>query len=91
MAAGIKTGGRRKGAPNKAKKAEREEIAASGLMPLDYMLSVLRNEFETPERRAWAADKAGPYCHPRLAQIEHGNKAGEKFIVSLEAKYTGIL
>ena len=40
---GIKTGGRRKGTPNKTKVAERKAIAKSGLMPRDYMLKLMRD------------------------------------------------
>lgn len=43
MAKGTKTGGgSRKGIPNKATAKREAEIAASGLTPLDYMLSVMR-------------------------------------------------
>lgn len=65
-------GGYRKGAGRKpgsktTKRAEEAiKAAEEGITPLAYMLSVLRNEAETPERRSWAADKAAPYMHPRL-------------------------
>jgi hypothetical protein len=41
MAKGVKTGGRKKGVRNKATAAKAAEVAASGLTPLDYMLSLL--------------------------------------------------
>jgi hypothetical protein len=72
MAAGRKTGGgSRKGRPNKATAAREVEIAASGLTPLGYMLSILRDEGADPAARGWAAQHAAPYVHPRLAAIEH--------------------
>jgi hypothetical protein len=40
------------------------------LTPLEYMLAVLRDLNETPDRRAWAATTAAPYIHPRLHAIE---------------------
>src|SRR5262245_15567308 len=40
---GHKTGGRQKGTPNTATAAKAAAIEASGLTPLDYMLSVLRS------------------------------------------------
>jgi hypothetical protein len=50
-------------------------IEASGLTPLDYMLSILRDEGATPAERIDAAKAAAPYVHPRLAAIEHaGNE-----------------
>jgi hypothetical protein len=38
------------------------------LTPLDHMLQVLRDPFQAAERRDWAAEKAAPYCHAKLAQ-----------------------
>ena len=42
MAKGRKTGGRKKGTPNKITAAREANIAASGLTPLDFMLGVMR-------------------------------------------------
>lgn len=67
---GERRGGRTKGTPNK-KTAERiEAIEASGLVPLDFMLPVLRDEAESMENRMWAAEKAVPYVHAKLASVE---------------------
>jgi hypothetical protein len=79
---GIKGGkrpgaGRKKGIPNKVTAAKAAAIAASGLTPLDYMLSVMRDESADPERRDRAAVAAAPYAHPRLAAIEHTGKDGK--------------
>jgi hypothetical protein len=63
--------GRKKGVPNKRTAAKIAEVEASGLTPLDYMLSVLRDTTESPDRRAWAAKEAAPYVHPKLSNIEH--------------------
>ena len=71
MAAGKKTGGRTKGTPNKATAAKAAAVQASGLTPLEYMLTVLRDEQASPGDRQWAAEKAAPYVHPRLAAVEH--------------------
>jgi hypothetical protein len=65
-----KTGGRRKGVPNKATAEKAAEIAASGLTPLDYMLSVVRDEEADRDTRLDAAAKAAPYVHPKLASME---------------------
>ncbi len=35
--------------------------------PLDYLLSVLNNPASSPERKMYAAEKAAPFVHPRLA------------------------
>lgn len=76
MATGKKTGGRKKGTPNKATAAKARQIEASGLAPLDYMLTVLRDERAEQHARMEAAKAAAPYVHPRLASIEHTGKDG---------------
>lgn len=83
-APGERRGGRAKGVPNKANAERTAAIAASGLTPLDYMLSVLRNEDAEPRERMYAANAAAPYVHPKLANIELGNKPGEAFRVTLD-------
>lgn len=70
MATGIKTGGRKKGVPNKATAAKQAEIAASGLTPLEFMLGVMRNEGNEQSVRLDAAKAAAPYVHPKLANID---------------------
>jgi len=70
MATGIKTGGRKKGVPNKATAAKQAEIAASGLTPLEFMLNVMRNEGNEQSVRLDAAKAAAPYVHPKLANID---------------------
>jgi hypothetical protein len=71
-----KSGGRKKGTPNKVTAKREAEIAASGLTPLDYMLSIMRSEHPhgvspdviqaREELRFEAAKAAAPYVHPRL-------------------------
>lgn len=75
MAKGKKTGGRRKGVPNRSTLERQAAMEASGLLPLDYMLSVLRDPKQDYDVRLEAAKSAAPYVHPRLANIElSGNK-----------------
>jgi hypothetical protein len=68
-----KTGGRKKGSGDKRFAAVREIVAeavATNRTPLEYMLSVLNNPAETPDRRMAASIAAAPYCHPRLNSVE---------------------
>lgn len=74
MAVGKKTGGRVKGVPNKATAAKAQEVAASGLTPLDYMLNVMRDENMPADRRDDMAKAVAPYVHPKLAAIEHSGE-----------------
>lgn len=77
MAKGLKTGGgSRKGRPNKATAKREAEIAASGLTPLDFMLSVMRDESRETAERLDAARAAAPFVHPKLSAIEHNGKDG---------------
>lgn len=62
--------GRKAGIPNAKTQKRTAEIEASGLTPLDYMLSLLRDESTPVDRRDWAAEKAAPYIHARLSAIE---------------------
>jgi hypothetical protein len=72
-----KLGGRKKGTPNKATAKKAEEIAASGLTPLEYMLQIMRDERQTDQVRLDAAKAAAPYVHPKLANVElHGKDGG---------------
>lgn len=87
MAKGIKTGGRKKGVRNKATAKKAEQIAESGLTPLDFMLSIMRGEAAPEDAdpaqkiafhtlRFEAAKAAAPYVHPKLAAIEHTGPDG---------------
>jgi hypothetical protein len=46
------------------------KAASQGLMPLEYMLAVLRDESQPHDERFKAAINAAPYMHPRLASTE---------------------
>jgi hypothetical protein len=70
MALGRKTGGRKKGSRNKRPRELIERIEASGLLPLEYMLSVMRDETAPPERRDDMAKAAAPFVHPKLATMK---------------------
>jgi hypothetical protein len=83
MASGHKTGGRRKGTPNKrkadydAKFAEAAKQVTAGLpsseiasmMPLDVILLAMRLEVECGQLRSATtiAEKAAPYFHAKMA------------------------
>ncbi|UHD47648.1 hypothetical protein LUX29_11020 [Aureimonas altamirensis] len=76
MAIGKKTGGRRKGTPNKATAKREREIAKAGATPLEYMLKVMRNSRADGERRDRMAIAAAPYVHPKLASMQHTGRDG---------------
>ncbi len=84
MAKGIKTGGgSRKGCPNKAAVEKAKAVANSGLTPLDYLLSVVRDDKADRPMRIDASKAAAPYVHPRLNNIEHTGKGGGALVLQL--------
>ncbi len=72
-----KSGGRRRGTPNRASARREAEVRESGLTPLEYMLAVLRDETAAKEDRQWAATMAAPYVHPRLQPIVSRDDQGK--------------
>ena len=70
MARGKKTVGRQKGVPNRATAANAAEIAASGLTPLDYMLTIMRDDSQPPTLRAEMAKAAAPYVPGSVIDLD---------------------
>jgi hypothetical protein len=71
MARGRKTGGRQKGSRNRATEEARATAEATGILPLDYMLTVMRDPKADTKRRDAMATAAAPFLHAKLAAIEH--------------------
>jgi hypothetical protein len=70
MARGRKTGGRQKGARNRATEEARAAAEATGILPLDYMLGVMRDPRVDDKRRDAMAAAAAPYLHPKLSSVD---------------------
>lgn len=62
--------GRPKGSRNKRTEKMIAAVNESGMTPLDYMLSVLRDESRDHAERIDAAKAAAPYVHSRLQSVE---------------------
>lgn len=75
---GERRGGRAKGTPNRKTEEQVRAIQESGVTPLDYMLSVLRDKAADEAVRLDAAGRAAPYVHPRLtaAKVEWTGSPG---------------
>lgn len=65
-----KTGGRVKGTIHIRTAIREAKHAEGGILPLEYMLKVLRDVNEEPERRDAMAIAAAPYVHPKLTSVE---------------------
>ena len=70
MARGRKTGGRQKGTRNRATEEARAAAQATGILPLNYMLTVMRNPNADEKRRDGMAMAAAPYLHPKLSSVD---------------------
>lgn len=53
-----------------------ERAVEGGITPLDYMLTVLRDETQTASARFEAAKAAAPFIHPKLSNIEASGPGG---------------
>lgn len=69
---GVRQGaGRPKGSVSKRSVDAVAAAMAKGISPVEYMLSIMRDEMAEPKERAWAAEKAAPYVHPRPAPLDN--------------------
>ena len=64
----VTANGKRKGRPTNVERAD--HMVEAGLMPVSYMLGVLRDKSQSDQRRMWAAVNAAPYCHAKLNAID---------------------
>jgi hypothetical protein len=59
-----------KGTRNRATEEARVAAQATGILPLDYMLDVMRDVAADQKRRDAMAMAAAPYLHPKLNAID---------------------
>lgn len=71
--------GRKKGGHNRITEQAIEQAKEGGIMPLDFMLSIMRDETEERPVRLDAAKAAAQYVHPKLSAVEAD--VGVKFII----------
>ena len=62
--------GRPKGAATQRTREIADRVAAEGVLPLEYMLGVMRDPAAEPSRRDDMAKAAAPYLHPRLSSTD---------------------
>jgi hypothetical protein len=78
--------GRKPGVPNGKTAAIAKAVADSGITPLDFLLSVLRDDDNELATRLDAARWAAPYVHPKRVPVDgDGRDAGLTVNV-----YTGV-
>lgn len=62
--------GRKPGAPNKRTAELMKAAEESGITPLEFMLSTMRDEANDFKDRLTAASMAAPYVHAKLSSVE---------------------
>lgn len=68
---GARTGAeRKKGVPNRLSQQNIGYAESTGQTPLEFLLMVMHDEKEMPDRRLSAAKIATPYVHPKLTSIK---------------------
>ncbi|MFB7145011.1 hypothetical protein ACWGMK_06175 [Agrobacterium deltaense] len=79
--------GRTAGAVSRKTREVAEKAASEGITPLDYMLTILRNEDADVKDRMWAAEKAAPYVHAKLANVDVNAKLEGNLAVTFQTIY----
>ena len=62
--------GRKPGTLNKKSVELLHGVISEGVTPVEYMLKIMRDEKADGKSRAWAAERAAPFIHPRPAPIQ---------------------
>lgn len=70
--------GRKPGRATELNEAARVQALEGGISPLDYMLTILRDELQGQEARMDAAKAAAPYVHAKLSTVDSTVKADVK-------------
>jgi len=78
--------GRRPGSVSKLDAEARMKAMAGGMMPLHYLLGIMRDENQDARWRLDAAKAAAPYCHARLSATEVSGPNGNAVEVQTTQK-----
>lgn len=78
--------GRPKGSLNKKTAEKLAAIEASGELPLDYMLRIMRDPLQDNARRDEMAKAASPYVHARLSNIESKTETTVRYVARVPDK-----
>ena len=83
--------GRPVGSTNRKTKEIQAAIEASGLTPLDFLISTIRNDALPYDTRLDAAKSAAPFVHARLATINVNDVTPRKSLAELDARILELL
>lgn len=68
--------GRKVGAATEKTREIADKAATEGMLPLEYLLKIMRDEGADEARRVDAAKAAAPYVHAKLSTIDHKTTDG---------------
>ena len=73
------------GSGQPANEQVRQEAAATGELPLAYMLRIMRDPSQPVGRRDDMAKAAAPFCHSRLSSVEHSGEVSRPTVIRAPA------
>lgn len=73
--------GRKKGGSNKLTEEAVKAAQEGGVMPLDYLLQVMRDPGADEGKRIDAAKAAAPYVHPKLQPVDKAGDTAQQVVV----------
>ena len=79
--------GRPRCARNKRSLTIIEDAQAAGQLPLEFLLSVMRDNEQKIERRIEAAKAAAPYLHSKLASIENPGPPDKPQVTAIQVSF----
>jgi len=78
--------GRKPGAATAMNEEARKKALEGGMSPLEYLLSVMRDQRQTAAFRLDAAKAAAPYVHARLANVAVAGEIDSKITVNINKR-----
>jgi len=75
--------GRKKGGHNRLTEDAVKKAQAGGIMPLDYLLNIMRDKTADDDKRIDAAKAAAPYCHAKLQPIDGNGDTAQKLVAEV--------
>ena len=82
-----KNAGRKPGAATTKTREIANKASEAGITPLEYILSVMRDETTEPRERLSAAVAAAPYMHAKLSSVDVSGKDGGPIDHSLRVTF----
>ena len=86
MALGQKTGGRKKGTPNKRTQEIQTKLETLGCDPIERMARIATDEANPPELRLKAYSDLAPYLYPKRKAVEQSGEISKpvSFVMTLD-------